>query len=108
MSKMKKDKNYFEFDIGSFGVFFNKKYHLVSTVNDLMLGIWIVVGSVFFLFHSTMMAGTILFILVSLQMLARPMLKQLHGFFIRKESEQEMKENTAAEIIEELTDQDER
>jgi len=108
MPKMKKDKNYFEFDIGSFGVFFNKKYHLVSTVNDLMLGIWFVAGSVFFLFHSTMMAGTILFILGSLQLLARPILKLLHGFFIRKETEQEMKEDTPSEIIEELTDQDER
>ncbi|WP_425413712.1 YrhK family protein [Salinicoccus carnicancri] len=35
-------------------------------------------GSVFFLFHSTMMAGTIFFILGSLQLLARPILKLLH------------------------------
>ncbi|AKG73044.1 YrhK family protein [Salinicoccus halodurans] len=100
MPKLKKDKNYLEFDIGSFGVFFNKRYHLLSTINDLMLGIWFVIGSVLFLFHQTQTIGTILFILGSVQLLGRPILKLLHGFFIRKESEKELEDDTPSEVIE--------
>lgn len=102
MPKVKKDKNYLEFDVGGFGVFFNKRYHLLSTINDLMLGVWFVIGSVCFLFHSTMMIGTILFILGSIQLLGRPILKLLHGFFIRKESEKEQRDDTPSEVIEDI------
>lgn len=105
MPKLKRDKNYFEFDIGRFGVFFNKRYHLLATINDLMLGIWFVIGSVLFLFHQTQMAGTILFILGSVQLLGRPILKLLHGFFIRKESLREQKDDTPSEAIETIEEQ---
>lgn len=102
MPKIKKDKKYLEFDIGGFGVFFNKRYHLLSTINDLMLGVWFVIGSVLFLFHQTQTAGTILFILGSVQLLGRPILKLLHGFFIRKESESEQKDEYPSEVVEEI------
>ncbi len=105
MSRFKKDKNYFEFDIGGFGVFFNKRYHLLSTINDLMLGVWFVIGSVLFLFEQTQIAGTILFILGSVQLLGRPILKLLHGFFIRKETQREQNDDTPSEAIEEIEEQ---
>lgn len=102
MAKMKRDKNYFEFDVGGIGVFFNKKYHLLSTINDLSLGVWFTIGSVLFLFYQTQTIGTILFILGSVQLLGRPILKLLHGFFIRKESEKEQTDEYPSEVIEEL------
>lgn len=104
MPDLKKDKNYFEFDVGSFGVFFNKRYHLFAIINDLTLGIWFTIGSVLFLFHQTQTIGTVFFILGSVQLLGRPILKLLHGFFIRKENEKEQKGNTPSEVIEELED----
>jgi len=59
LPKVKRDKNYFEFDIGSFGIFFNKRYQLLAIINDLTLGIWFTIGSVLFLFSQTQTAGTI-------------------------------------------------
>ncbi|WP_411843328.1 YrhK family protein [Salinicoccus sp. HZC-1] len=108
MPKIKRDKNYFEFDIGGFGVFFNKRYHLLSTINDLSLGLWFVIGSVLFLFHQTQTIGTIFFILGSVQLLGRPILKLLHGFFIRKESEKEQKDEYPSEVIEEMEENKEK
>lgn len=101
MPKIKRDKNYFEFDIGRFGIFFNKRYQLLAIINDLTLGIWFTIGSVLFLFHSTQTAGTILFILGSAQLLGRPILKLLHAFFIRQES-MKQKNEYPSDVIEEI------
>ena len=101
MPKVKRDKSYFEFDIGSFGIFFNKRYQLFAIINDLMLGIWFTIGSVLFLFSQTQTIGTILFILGSAQLLGRPILKLLHAFFIRKESGKQLEEYPS-DVIEEI------
>ena len=101
MPKFKRDKNYFEFDIGGFGIFFNKRYQLLAIINDLTLGIWFTIGSVLFLFSQTQTAGTILFILGRMQLLGRPILKLLHAFFVRKESAAQLKEYPS-DVIEEI------
>ncbi|WP_100012614.1 YrhK family protein [Lentibacillus sediminis] len=64
-----------------------KKYKFLSIANDIGLGIWFTVGSILFLWHSTQTAGTILFILGSVQLLGRPILKLMHAFFVRKNSQ---------------------
>lgn len=101
MPKIKRDKNYFEFEIGRFGIFFNKRYQLLAIINDLTLGVWFTIGSVLFLFTQTQTAGTILFILGSAQLLGRPILKLLHAFFIRKESMKQLDEHPS-DVIEEI------
>lgn len=87
MPKIRNDKKYYDIQIGKFEVFFMKKYKLLSIANDIGLGIWFTVGSILFLFHTTQTAGTILFILGSAQLLGRPILKLMHAFFVRKNSQ---------------------
>lgn len=101
LPKIKRDKNYFEFDIGSFGIFFNKRYQLLSIINVLTLGIWFTIGSILFLFSQTQTIGTVLFILGSEQLLGRPILKLLHAFFIRHESAKQ-REEYPSDVIEEM------
>ncbi len=87
MPKIRNDKKYYDIQIGKFEVFFMKKYKFLSIANDIGLGIWFTVGSILFLWHSTQTAGTILFILGSVQLLGRPILKLMHAFFVRKNSQ---------------------
>ncbi|WP_240930582.1 YrhK family protein [Isoptericola sp. BMS4] len=52
-----------------------QRYEVVSIVNDLLIGTWFVIGSVFFFFASLSTAGTWLFLVGSVQMLVRPAIR---------------------------------
>lgn len=85
MPKVKRNKEYVELKVGQYALFFNRNYHLIYLTNEIMLGIWFVVGSVFFLWETTKTAGIILFIIGSLQLLIRPLLKIFHSMTLKKE-----------------------
>ncbi|KMY56035.1 hypothetical protein AC623_04185 [Bacillus sp. FJAT-27231] len=85
MPKVKKQKNFVELKIGKYGLFFNKHYHFISIMNEIMLGIWFLAGSILFLWETTKLAGTILFIIGSAQLLIRPILKIIHGVTLKKD-----------------------
>ncbi|MFC3041579.1 YrhK family protein [Virgibacillus xinjiangensis] len=93
MPGVKNEKNYYDIQMGKFEVFFRKKYKFLSIANDIGLGIWFLVGSILFLFHSTQTAGTILFIIGSAQLLGRPILKLMHAFFVRKDTQRSQSGN---------------
>lgn len=86
MPEFKNDKTAYEVDVGKFEIFFRKRYKLLSILNDLSLGIWFTVGSILFFWTATQTFGTVLFVIGSLQLLGRPILKLIHGFFMRKAS----------------------
>ncbi|MDO8143679.1 MULTISPECIES: YrhK family protein [Isoptericola] len=49
-----------------------QRYETASIANDVLIGLWFVVGSALFFSESTATAGTWLFLLGSIQMLLRP------------------------------------
>lgn len=51
------------------------RYEVVSIVNDILIGIWFLVGSIFFFSESLTYAGTWLFVLGSVEMLIRPVIR---------------------------------
>ena len=51
------------------------RYETLSVVNDLMVAVWFLVGSVLFLSESTTYAGTWLFVVGSAQLVARPAIR---------------------------------
>ncbi len=51
------------------------RYEVASIVNDLLIGVWFLVGSVLFFHESTTYAGTWLFVLGSAQLLIRPVIR---------------------------------
>lgn len=52
-----------------------RRYEVLSIVNDILVAVWFVIGSVFFLFAALETAGTWLFLLGSAQLLVRPLIR---------------------------------
>lgn len=52
-----------------------RRYEVVSIINDALIGLWFLVGSVLFFFDTTTAAGTWLFVLGSLELLIRPCIR---------------------------------
>ncbi|MFS4506165.1 YrhK family protein [Clavibacter sp. Sh2141] len=63
------------FTIGSEELVIRHKYEVASIVNDVMVAAWFVVGSVLFFSESTTTAGTWLFLLGSVQLMIRPLIR---------------------------------
>jgi len=73
--------------VGGDELVIQRKYEVVSIVNDVMVAVWFVIGSVLFFSETTTTAGTWLFLLGSVQLLIRPVIRltrhihvhRLHG-----------------------------
>lgn len=52
-----------------------QRYEVVSIVNDLLIGTWFIIGSVFFFYDALVYYGTWLFVLGSIEMLIRPIIR---------------------------------
>ncbi|MFC0338804.1 YrhK-like protein [Kushneria avicenniae] len=53
----------------------HRRYEVVSIVNDVLIGLWFLAGSICFFYSSLMMIGTWLFVVGSAQMLIRPAIR---------------------------------
>ncbi len=65
--------------IGREELVIRKRYEMLSVVNDLLIGLWFLVGSFLFFSASTTRAGTWLFVLGSIEMLIRPAIRFVRG-----------------------------
>lgn len=73
---MNKNKNpELDIDLGRRHVVIQRRYEALGALNDLMIAVWFLIGSVFFLHHSLVESGTWLFIVGCTQLLIKPMLK---------------------------------
>lgn len=52
-----------------------QRYEVISIVNDILIGLWFVVGSIFFFSDSLADTGTWLFVIGSVEMLIRPTIR---------------------------------
>lgn len=64
-----------EFRIGHEEVVLRRRYEVLSIVNDLLIGLWFVVGSILFFSEATTMAGTWMFLIGSIELLIRPLIR---------------------------------
>ena len=69
------DSQSLEFPLKSKGVVISNRYEVLSIINDILIGIWFLVGSCLFFSSSLMFAGTVLFVIGSLAMLARSFIR---------------------------------
>ena len=44
-----------------------QRYEVVSIINDILIGVWFVIGSIFFFYDSLTYAGTWLFVIGSIE-----------------------------------------
>ncbi|WP_080875815.1 YrhK family protein [Oceanobacillus timonensis] len=59
-------------------------YKLLYQINDLVLGLIFLIGSFLFFNENTTFAGTVLFVIGSIQMLIRPVISIVHDFHLSK------------------------
>lgn len=73
MQKMS-EKN-IELHIGHDELTLRGRYEVFSILNDALIAVWFVIGSVLFFFEATTTAGTWLFLLGSVQLMIRPVIR---------------------------------
>jgi hypothetical protein len=64
-----------EIHIGREEIILRRRYEVLSIANDILIGLWFVVGSFLFFHESTATAGTWLFVIGSIEMLIRPVIR---------------------------------
>lgn len=72
------------FRVGREEVVVRRRYELASIVNDLLIGVWFAVGSILFFSPDTTRAGTWLFLVGSIQLTVRPVIRLTRNLHLRR------------------------
>ncbi|RXK01137.1 hypothetical protein CRU98_01430 [Arcobacter sp. CECT 8986] len=67
--------NELDLDIGNRHIVIQRRYEALGAINDLLIAIWFLIGSFFFLNDSLVQSGTWLFIVGSAQLIIKPLIK---------------------------------
>jgi hypothetical protein len=73
-----------ELRVGPDELVVRRRYELASIINDLMVGVWFVIGSSLFFFEATTVAGVWMFLIGSLQLLVRPLIRLTRNLHLRR------------------------
>lgn len=72
------------FNLGPEQLVVNRRYEVASMLNDILTGLWFVVGSVFFFFEALQTPAIWLFLIGSVELLIRPMLRIARDVHLRR------------------------
>ncbi len=61
-----------------------RRYEALSIANDVLIALWFVAGSVLFLWDATARAGTWMFLVGSIEFLARPLIRLARRVHLRR------------------------
>ncbi|WP_110655338.1 YrhK family protein [Salinicola halimionae] len=61
-----------------------QRYEILSIANDILIGVWFVIGSIFFFYDSLAYAGTWLFVIGSVEMLIRPVIRLVRRLHLQR------------------------
>ncbi|WP_101842644.1 YrhK family protein [Halobacillus sp. Marseille-P3879] len=86
MPKLAEDKNYLDLKAGRFRVFFWKRYKFISLFNDVLVGVFFITGSSLNFFSITALWGNLCYLLGSLFLGTRPVLKFIHDTTLKNEA----------------------
>ncbi|MGH3623949.1 MAG: YrhK family protein [Sciscionella sp.] len=70
--------------IGHEELVIRKRYETFSIANDFLIAIWFVIGSVLFFSESTTVAGTWLFLIGSVELMIRPLIRLTRHVHLRR------------------------
>ena len=80
----KQDNHDLELELGQERIIIQRRYEVLGAINDLLIAIWFLIGSFFFLSNSLEDRGTWLFIVGSIQLLIKPILKLASLIHVRQ------------------------
>ncbi|MUK03069.1 hypothetical protein GM708_14745 [Vibrio cholerae] len=61
----------------------HNRYETLSIINDVMIAVWFIIGSILFFNEDTATAGTWLFLIGSVELLIRPAIRLTRNIHIR-------------------------
>ncbi|MDJ0395650.1 YrhK family protein [Rhodococcus sp. G-MC3] len=70
--------------IGREELVIRQRWEVVSIVNDILIAVWFIIGSVLFFDESTATAGTWLFLAGSVELLIRPVIRLSRRLHIKR------------------------
>jgi hypothetical protein len=73
-----------EVRIGRHELVVRRRYEVLSIINDLLIGVWFTIGSVLFLSAGTTTAGVWLFLIGSIQLLIRPIIRLTRNVHLQR------------------------
>ncbi|KGP90808.1 hypothetical protein N780_03735, partial [Pontibacillus chungwhensis BH030062] len=80
-------EDYVDLKVGKHDLFFKKPYQILYTLNDFLLGLWFLIGSICFYFEGAVKTwGVTLFVLGSFQLLIRPSIRLAHRIHLKNGS----------------------
>ncbi|GAA0831313.1 hypothetical protein GCM10009112_16350 [Marinomonas arenicola] len=82
--KVPSNKQVFEFDLDQDHIVIQRRYEALGAVNDLLIAVWFLIGSFFFLTEALVVDGTWLFILGSGQLLIKPIIKLISLVHVKR------------------------
>lgn len=75
-----------DLDVGGKELVLHNRYEVLSILNDVMIALWFIVGSVLFFKDSTTTAGTWMFLAGSVELLVRPVIRLTRNIHIKSVS----------------------
>ncbi|MFN2745169.1 MULTISPECIES: YrhK family protein [Bacillus] len=81
---MSKEANEMQQHMDRYELFFKKRYKVLHTVNDFLIGLLFFVGSFFFFSATLKPAGIWLFVIGSFQLMTRPAIRFIHDVHYRR------------------------
>ncbi|GAB3037203.1 YrhK family protein [Oleiagrimonas citrea] len=70
--------------IGRDELVIRRRYEVISIANDILIGLWFLVGTILFFDDATVYYGTWLFLIGSIEMLIRPTIRLLRHLHLQR------------------------
>ncbi|MGJ9403702.1 YrhK family protein [Arthrobacter sp. KK5.5] len=78
--------NDLELRLGGEELVLHDRYEIVSILNDVLIAVWFIIGSLLFFGESTQTAGTWMFLAGSMELLIRPVIRLTRNIHIKSVS----------------------
>lgn len=75
-----------DLDVGGKELVLHNRYEVLSILNDVMIALWFIGGSILFFNESTATAGTWMFLAGSVELLIRPVIRLTRNIHIKSVS----------------------
>lgn len=62
-------------DVGRHEIIIGRRYGFIYALNDILIAVWFIIGSILFFWNSTEVIGTWLFLIGSIELLIRPIIR---------------------------------
>ncbi|WP_026918990.1 YrhK family protein [Gordonia shandongensis] len=70
--------------LGREEIIIRRRYEALSIANDVLIGVWFLIGSFLFFSDDTVFAGTWLFVIGSVEMLIRPVIRLVRHVHLQR------------------------